>query len=138
MTKLSYLALTNLVFRQVDADICFVELTKAEQCKALLKAALLEGLDSERLLRSPGSKVGRGLVGRFLLKATDGTSVETLASVRETDDGTSADAVPETLDGSPAGKLPAVPETRDDGDTAEVNTAAKREGPTSDGGRSDV
>ncbi|XP_019614205.1 PREDICTED: uncharacterized protein LOC109462154 [Branchiostoma belcheri] len=89
---------------------------KAEQCKALLRAVLLEGLDSGRLRRPPGSKVGRGLVGRFLLKATDGTSAETLPAVPETQDGTSAEkvpAVPETQDRTSAETLPAVPETQD-------------------------
>eukprot|EP00058_Branchiostoma_floridae_P023208 XP_002608698.1 hypothetical protein BRAFLDRAFT_120578 [Branchiostoma floridae] len=42
-----------------------------DELKALLKAVLLEGLDSGRLIRPPGSKARRGLVGRFLLKATD-------------------------------------------------------------------
>ncbi|KAI8497769.1 hypothetical protein Bbelb_244210 [Branchiostoma belcheri] len=89
---------------------------KAEQCKALLRAVLLERLDSGRLRRPPGSKVGRGLVGRFLLKATDGTFVETLPAVPETQDGTSAEkvpAVPETQDRTSVETLPAVPETQD-------------------------
>ncbi|XP_019614194.1 PREDICTED: uncharacterized protein LOC109462141 [Branchiostoma belcheri] len=55
---------------------------KAEQCKALLRAVLLEGLDSGRLRRPPGSKVGRGLVGRFLL----GTSAGKLPAIPETEE----------------------------------------------------
>ncbi|KAI8497802.1 Serine/threonine-protein kinase haspin [Branchiostoma belcheri] len=55
---------------------------KAEQCKALLRAVLLEGLDSGRLRRPPGSKVRRGLVGRFLL----GTSAGKLPAIPETEE----------------------------------------------------
>ncbi|XP_019617547.1 PREDICTED: uncharacterized protein LOC109464893 [Branchiostoma belcheri] len=52
---------------------------KAEQRKELLRAVLLEGLDTGRLRRPHGSKVGRGLVGRFLL----GTSAERLPTIPE-------------------------------------------------------
>ncbi|XP_078700749.1 uncharacterized protein LOC144927281 [Branchiostoma floridae x Branchiostoma belcheri] len=55
---------------------------KEEQCKALLRAVLLEGLDSGRLRRPPGSKVRRGLVGRFLL----GTSAGKLPAIPETEE----------------------------------------------------
>ncbi|KAI8516289.1 hypothetical protein Bbelb_048700 [Branchiostoma belcheri] len=54
---------------------------KAEQCKTLLRAVLLEGLDSGRLRRPPGSKARRGLVGRFLL----GTSAGKLPAIPETE-----------------------------------------------------
>ncbi|XP_078700746.1 uncharacterized protein LOC144927276 [Branchiostoma floridae x Branchiostoma belcheri] len=52
---------------------------KAEQRKELLRAVLLEGLDTGRLRRPHGSKVGRGLVGRFLL----GTAAERLPAIPE-------------------------------------------------------
>ncbi|XP_019640076.1 PREDICTED: uncharacterized protein LOC109481886 [Branchiostoma belcheri] len=98
---------------------------EVDRCKALLKAVLLEGLDSGRLRRPPGSKVGRGLVGRFLLKATDGTSAETLTALPESHDGKSAEtlvAVPESHDGTSAETLVAVPESHD-GTSAETLVA---------------
>ncbi|XP_078670770.1 uncharacterized protein LOC144910932 [Branchiostoma floridae x Branchiostoma belcheri] len=98
---------------------------EVDRCKALLKAVLLEGLDSGRLRRPHGSKVGRGLVGRFLLKATDGTSAETLTALPESHDGTSAEtltALPESHDGTSAETLVAVPESHD-GTSAETLVA---------------
>ncbi|KAI8494256.1 hypothetical protein Bbelb_280160 [Branchiostoma belcheri] len=98
---------------------------EVDRCKALLKAVLLEGLDSGRLRRPHGSKVGRGLVGRFLLKATDGTSAETLTTLPESHDGKSAEtlvAVPESHDGTSAETLTALPESHD-GTSAETLTA---------------